>query len=71
MKFQKGGQTICLITLLILYNLPTQKLVSFLDLSKVDFLNLNLGTTDIWDQLILDYGGRFMHWECVALTSAC
>lgn len=46
-------------TLQSLQDLSIQKFVFFLDLSKVDFLNLNLGIIDIWDQLILDCMGLF------------
>lgn len=59
MKFQKGGQTISLIVFLILQNLIIQKLVSFLYLSNVVSLNLNLSTIVIWDQFIFDCGKLF------------
>lgn len=45
--------------LLSLCDLLIWKLVIFLDVSKVEFFNLNLGTIDIWNQLILDRVGLF------------
>lgn len=68
MKFQKGAQATSLVTLLILHNLPMQKLVPFLYLSKVSFLNFNLGTMTFGtnNSWLLYAWGR-----CLTLISTC